>query len=163
MDSQMAELPEDQAEGRDIAQRTDRLRQAINFAGGATAVSRKAAMAATTINNYLAGRDMKSSALVTLAKVCGVRIEWLATGHGAMQLSASAPDQVSVNSFPAEQLEAPAHFKALVMLLISCKEFYEKTGVVPTLADAFDWIGPLYGKFRSMPDGEIRLKSQGEG
>lgn len=156
----MAESHDDQAAQRDIAQRTERLRQAINWAGGATAVSRKAAMATTTINNYLAGRDMKASALVTLAKVCGVRVEWLATGHGDIQQESS--DQVSVTSFPADQLLSPAHFKALVMLLISCREFYEKTGSVPTLADALDWIAPLYGKFLSMPDDQITLKTKGQ-
>ncbi|GGG30738.1 hypothetical protein GCM10010964_18320 [Caldovatus sediminis] len=37
-----------------------------------------------TLNRYIAGRDMKASALVALAAACGVRVEWLATGRGAM-------------------------------------------------------------------------------
>lgn len=156
----MAQDPIEAMVDQSLSERADRLREALKQAGGGAAVARRIGMPMPTLNNYLGGRDMKVSALVALAEACNVSVEWLATGHGGMQLS--APDQVSVNSFPAEQLEAPAHFMALVMLLISCKEFYEKTAVVPTLADAFDWIGPLYGKFRSMPDGAIRLTPPGE-
>ena len=39
-------------------------------------------MPIATLSNYLAGRDMKAEALVTLAEVCRVSLEWLATGRG---------------------------------------------------------------------------------
>ncbi len=37
-----------------------------------------------TLDRYIAGRDMKASAMIALAKACNVSIEWLATGKGPM-------------------------------------------------------------------------------
>ncbi|MGH7100982.1 MAG: hypothetical protein ACREFJ_01190, partial [Acetobacteraceae bacterium] len=44
----------------------------------------------TTLNTYLNGREMKVSALVTLAEATGVRLEWLATGRGERDAEAPA-------------------------------------------------------------------------
>ena len=62
-----------------------RLDQAIAKAGGPSAVARRADMYLGTLNRYRAGREMPSSALVSLARATGVRLEWLATGEGPMQ------------------------------------------------------------------------------
>ncbi|WP_342628201.1 LexA family transcriptional regulator [Nguyenibacter vanlangensis] len=40
----------------------------------------RAQMAVGTLNNYIAGRDMKASAMIALARACGVPLEWLAVG-----------------------------------------------------------------------------------
>ncbi len=128
------------AVGQEIVVRTERLRQAINLAGGATAVARKISMAPTTINNYLAGRDMKASALAALADACGVSIEWLAVGRGPMvretvfsnsaasiafeSSTDSAFEKVSVvRNFRVEIPEMPSEAEAMTVsrLIISGK------------------------------------------
>lgn len=156
----MKAMSEDTAqdEQREVAQRSERLRQAVNQAGGQTAVGRKAKMATTTINNYLAGRDMKAAALVALAEACDVSIEWLATGAGPMK--ASEPSQRDNGAaFFGEALHEPANFMAFCVLLSSCQEFHTRVGLKPTLYEVFEWIGPLYGKARRLPDGQIQFKS----
>jgi hypothetical protein len=62
-----------------------RLELAISNAGGPTAVARRADMYLSTLHRYRAGRELPSSALVSLARATGVRLEWLATGEGPMQ------------------------------------------------------------------------------
>jgi len=62
-----------------------RLDQAIAQSGGPSAVARRAEMYLGTLNRYRAGRELPSSALVSLARATGVRLEWLATGEGPMQ------------------------------------------------------------------------------
>ena len=62
-----------------------RLELAIAQAGGPSAVARRAAMYPSTLHRYRAGRELPSSALVSLARATGVRLEWLATGEGPMQ------------------------------------------------------------------------------
>jgi hypothetical protein len=39
----------------------------------------------STLHRYRGGRELPSSALVSLARATGVRLEWLATGEGPMQ------------------------------------------------------------------------------
>ena len=62
-----------------------RLELAIAQAGGPTAVARRADMYLSTLHRYRAGRELPSSALVSLSRATGVRLEWLATGEGPMQ------------------------------------------------------------------------------
>ncbi len=75
----------------EVETRTKRLQQAVDLAGGKFAVVRIAGMAPATLGNYLSGRDMKAQALIDLAEACGVRLEWLASGHGPMR-AGDAPD-----------------------------------------------------------------------
>lgn len=44
------------------------------------------------LNRYRKGREMPVSALVSLAKATGVRIEWLATGQGPMKEPPAQPE-----------------------------------------------------------------------
>lgn len=69
-----------------IAERASRLREAVRTAGGNKVVAERAGMPVSTLNRYVAGRDMKASALIALAPATGVRLEWLATGEGPKQL-----------------------------------------------------------------------------
>jgi lambda repressor-like predicted transcriptional regulator/phage repressor protein C with HTH and peptisase S24 domain len=73
-----------------------RLERAIAQAGGPSAVARRAEMYLGTLNRYRAGRELPSSALVSLARATGVRLEWLATGEGPMQ----ADQEVVTTSAP---------------------------------------------------------------
>jgi AcrR family transcriptional regulator len=72
-------------------ERTERLREAVRAAGGNQAVARRAGIPVGTLNNYLAGRDMKASAMIAVAGACSVSIEWLAAGRGPMRAGDQAP------------------------------------------------------------------------
>ncbi len=50
----------------------------------------------STLHRYRAGRELPSSALVSLARATGVRLEWLATGEGPMR----ADQEVVTTSAP---------------------------------------------------------------
>jgi transcriptional regulator with XRE-family HTH domain len=63
---------------------TERLRQAVSKAGGPTRISERAGISLSTLNNYLGGGEIKLSNLLRLARVCGVTVEWLATGTGPL-------------------------------------------------------------------------------
>ncbi|KXV00255.1 peptidase [Gluconobacter potus] len=65
---------------QELSERTERLKTAVRQAGGNTQVSIRSHVPLNTLNRYIAGREMKVSALVALAKACGVSVEWLAKG-----------------------------------------------------------------------------------
>lgn len=48
-------------------------------------------MPLSTLNRYLAGREMRLPAAVAIARATGVRLEWLATGEGPMRPDPPAP------------------------------------------------------------------------
>lgn len=150
-------VPEEpvQTDHLEIAQRADRLRQALTQAGGIAAVSRKAKMPATTINNYLAGRDMKASALVALANACDVSLIWLAVGSGEMKTGGSTLPPWAI-AF-GETLGQPANFYIFCLLLASCQEYYARLGVKPSLSEVFEWVGQPYSRGFSMADHPIIL------
>ncbi len=137
-------------------ERADRLRDALKRAGGAATVARQIGMPIATLNNYVAGRDMKASALVRLAQGCEVSIEWLAAGTGPMRPSDQAESQIS--GFSAELLAAKAHFWALFTLIRSCQEWYQHARIAPTLKEVFDWIGSHYETAQRLPDAPVDLK-----
>jgi hypothetical protein len=59
----------------------ERLRQAVTAAGGPSRVSRLSGVPLRTLGNYLKGRPAKITAIVAIAHVCKVSVEWLATGE----------------------------------------------------------------------------------
>jgi hypothetical protein len=69
----------------EVEARSRRLRTAVDAAGRNFIVATRAGMPAATLGNYLGGRDMKAQAMIDLAAACGVRLEWLACGHGPMR------------------------------------------------------------------------------
>lgn len=85
----------------EVQERAKRLRIAVRAAGGNQAIADRAGMPVGTLNRYIAGRDMKASAMVALAEACGVSLDWLATGHGSMK--PGAPE--------AEEAERPRHLE----------------------------------------------------
>lgn len=153
----MAKMPEEtvQNDQAEIVQRTERLRQAVNQAGGQTVVGRRAKMPPTSVGNYLAGRDMKVAALVALAEACDVSLEWLATGAGNMK-NANRRVPAWAEAF-GEALDQPANFYVFCLLLSSCQEYYTRLGVPPSLAEAFEWVAAPYTKGFSTPDRPIVL------
>jgi transcriptional regulator with XRE-family HTH domain len=63
---------------------TERLRLAVMKNGGPTQISERAGMSLSTLNAYLGGGEMKLSNLLRIARVCGVSVEWIATGTGVL-------------------------------------------------------------------------------
>ncbi|KAB8123967.1 XRE family transcriptional regulator [Komagataeibacter medellinensis] len=84
MPEQSPESEDFHPDDRDLAvkERAERLRVAVKGAGGNAQVAIRAQINLGTLNNYIAGRDMKASAMIALAKACGVSLDWLATGEG---------------------------------------------------------------------------------
>ena len=146
------------APDREIIDRAERLKEALRDAGGAAAVARKIGMPMPTLNNYIAGRDMKASAVVALADGCGVSVEWLATGRGDI-----APGRQSegLASYFGEYLYKSANFMGLCLLLSLCQEYHHRGGEVPTLEDVFEWIGPLYPKAHKLQVKKIEFNAEG--
>ncbi|WP_072612685.1 S24 family peptidase [Granulibacter bethesdensis] len=73
-----------------VRERSDRLRQIMKELGGNNILSKKSGVPVGNLNRYIAGQEMKVSALVALAQACGVSVEWLATGKGKKNTS---PDE----------------------------------------------------------------------
>ncbi|GAN89878.1 transcriptional regulator phage repressor [Gluconobacter frateurii M-2] len=64
----------------EISERAKRLHSAVRQAGGNGKVAARANMKLGTLSRYLAGRDMKASAMIALADACEVSLDWLAKG-----------------------------------------------------------------------------------
>ncbi|WP_182356128.1 LexA family transcriptional regulator [Komagataeibacter europaeus] len=56
-----------------------------------------------TLNRYIVGRDMKASAMIALAKACGVSLDWLATGDEPKK-PGELPTITSMESFGDQDL-----------------------------------------------------------
>lgn len=80
-------------ENRAVAERAERLKIAVRDAGGPSAVAKRADLHVGTLNNYLAGRDMKAENMVAIADAAGVRLEWLALGIDPMHPNERIPGQ----------------------------------------------------------------------
>lgn len=86
-----ADFP-DSDRNRESQERAKRLRSAVKAAGGNQAVADRIGMPVGTLNRYMAGRDMKASALVALADACNVSLEWLGTGRAPMRPGEPPPE-----------------------------------------------------------------------
>jgi transcriptional regulator with XRE-family HTH domain len=95
----------------EVAERAARLKTAVKAAGGNQAVAQRASMNLGTLNNYIAGRDMKAASMVALAKACNVSLDWLATGREPPQTPADraraavsvALDQMTGKPLPSQK------------------------------------------------------------
>ncbi|MCE2575266.1 XRE family transcriptional regulator [Komagataeibacter sp. FNDCR2] len=105
MPEQLPEPEDFHPEDRDLAvkERAERLRVAVKGAGGNAQVAIRAQINLGTLNNYIAGRDMKASAMIALAKACGVSLDWLATGEGPEKPN-EIPTITSAQSFGDQDL-----------------------------------------------------------
>jgi hypothetical protein len=74
----------DLEENRNGLEVAERLRHAVELAGGPSRISAQSGIPLRSLGHYLGGRDMRRAALVALADACGTSIEWLATGRGQM-------------------------------------------------------------------------------
>lgn len=115
---------------------SERLKIAVRHGGGNMVVAKRAGIALGTVNNYLAGRDMKTSFMVALAKACGVNVAWLAAGEG--QMVGLAPPDVAPspenpqNSAPQKAF-ASIDPDRLAKALEAAMTAFEKQGGKPTM------------------------------
>lgn len=58
----------------------ERLRLAVQSAGGPGEVAKRAGVPLSTLGGYLAGGEMKLSSAMAIAEAAGVRLDWLALG-----------------------------------------------------------------------------------
>jgi len=86
-----------EAEKQAMLARGERLRQAAQIVG-ITHAAKAAGLAYTTLRDYMNGQEMKFSAAITLARVCGVSIEWLAHGTGDGPKGAGRDASTSVDA-----------------------------------------------------------------
>ncbi|ABI62371.1 Transcriptional repressor [Granulibacter bethesdensis CGDNIH1] len=70
-----------------VKERSQRLRQIMKEFGGNNLLSKESGIPVGNLNRYIAGQEMKVSALVALAETCGVSVEWLATGRGRKKVT----------------------------------------------------------------------------
>ena len=77
--SQNDDFP-DLKENWEIESISNRLKHAVENANGNKAVSERAGVPLSTLNGYLAGRDMKASVAARLAIACNVSPSWLLLG-----------------------------------------------------------------------------------
>ncbi len=91
---------------------------AVRAAGGNQVVATRADMNLSTLNRYIAGRDMKASAMIRLARACNVSLDWLATGQ-----ESTAPTPPSQPAPPPSPSQPPDLFSIVnVDKLVGCLE-----------------------------------------
>lgn len=85
------DVPPAQFEGANSAAEglRERIRTAVQAAGGYSAVAATKLVAGRTLSNLIAGQEPKYSQLLAIAQASGVRLEWLATGTGPMRADGS--------------------------------------------------------------------------
>lgn len=106
--------------------RSTRLKEAVRHGGGNTIVAKRAGISIGTLNNYIAGRDMKTSFMVALAHACGVNIAWLAAGEGPMVGESQKTADPGVH-VPAASAFATLDLDALSAALETAETFFART------------------------------------
>lgn len=102
-------------ENREIEAITQRLKIAVENADGNKAVSQRSGVPLSTLNGYLAGRDMKASAAARLAVACGVDVSWLLAGSSPKSRASVPAESANGNLFdiPVYDIELSAGCGAL--------------------------------------------------
>lgn len=124
--------------------RTERLKTAIQNAGGNKAVASRAGLPLGTLNNYVAGGNMKLDAAIQLAIACNVSLEWLAFGITGGSSPAVSPLSVGENQpdtidIPFVSTEASAGFgliptqteEEIEYVQVSKEFIYKCFGLIP--------------------------------
>lgn len=85
----------------------DRIETIIRLCGSVAELSRKSHLSRGVIGKYQNGEsDPSRSRLIALAQAAGVRVEWLATGEGAMRPSDDEPKPAPAGGIDRDLLAA---------------------------------------------------------
>lgn len=117
----------------------ERFRALIKNAGGPAAVAKRAGMHIGSLNNYLAGTEMKISTAVTLADACGVTLQQFVFGE-----EKADKERLDLEQKFGLALERPAQFFRFCLLMESCQAYYLKLKTRPTLREALSWVSVVY-------------------
>lgn len=102
-------------ENWDTEFRFDRLKNAVDLAGGNTVIAAKAGVAKSTLSTYMNGAEWKLGAVKSIADACGVSLQWLL--FGTDQAVSSPPVHTPINDDIAHldyyDVRASAGFGAL--------------------------------------------------
>ncbi|MBF0178099.1 MAG: helix-turn-helix domain-containing protein [Magnetococcales bacterium] len=81
---------------------SDRLRSLVNeYAGGnESEFARRCATPTSSVKSWLLGTMPKIDNAAKIAKMCGVSLEWLATGEGPKRRGDAAPEKPAKGSIP---------------------------------------------------------------
>lgn len=90
-----------------LQDRGERLRRAVRASGGNEAVAARAGVPLSTLGTYIAGGEWKLSRALALAAACGVSLDWLATGRGAMAGDADGGPAAPAGLVAIPRLEPP--------------------------------------------------------
>lgn len=82
-------------ENLDTEIRFDRLKNAVDLAGGNTVIAAKAGVAKSTLSTYMNGAEWKLGAIKSIADACGVSLQWLL--FGVNQADSAPPVHTPVN------------------------------------------------------------------
>lgn len=97
----------DQDQNRQIQEQVSRLRNAIQDAGGNQVVAAKSGVPLSSLNGYIAGREMKLSIAQKIAAACSVSVEWLASGREPISpLPAVMRDQESILDYDTGEVHS---------------------------------------------------------
>jgi len=114
----------------------ERLRKAVDDAGGYNKIVELAQISPSTLNNYLNGREMKVSTATRIARACGVSRTWLLFGEG--DASAPAPvaeparaDVAMIRYYP--DIQASAGYGMLGDDQVRCEEIAIPSGILEDL------------------------------
>lgn len=131
----------------------ERLRAAVEHAGGTVAIAKKAGISLTTLHSYLNGSGMKLDTVIKISEACGVRPSWLAFGDDdlrpvpmSMTQSMNAGDYVPIRRLNVEASAGPG-------ALIGSEQLVEH------LAFKEDW---LRRHIRRRPDQLVLIEARGD-
>ena len=139
-----------QREKLEADQRAARLKDAVRHAGGNAAVAKRAGISLGTLNNYIAGRDMKTSFMVALADACGVNIAWLAAGRGPMVGELPPVGEKAQKSADDAAAAGPVKVFTSIDLVVflramaEARELFRKAGAEPNDRELMQFVFLLY-------------------
>lgn len=121
----------------------NRLLEIVSIVGNPHALAKASGLSPSGVNRYLAGGEPTRPALLALAKAAGVRVEWLASGQGAMRSIETDPLATTNGDFgtvPVYDIEASAGHGALI----------DEERVISEVAFRRDWIQQQGWVFRNL-------------
>ncbi|MFL7904718.1 helix-turn-helix domain-containing protein [Azospirillum argentinense] len=115
----------------DHAALADRLKILAQSAGGTAALARACDMPQRTMANYTDGKsEPRASDAVKIARVAGVRLEWLLTGEGAVRADEPGSGVVPFPITPWKETASALNRNLLEQVIAQVEEWLENNGRV---------------------------------
>lgn len=135
----------------------ERLKGAIEMAGGVPAVAKRSGVPFSSIHEYLKGTEMKLSRAAQIAQACDFSLDWLAWGG-----KSAKPDGESESTlFGEDMMLLPVNFWMLAVGVRMCQEAFSRADK-PTLQEVVEWLAPNYRRGYQLPDMPFEFKDSKE-